>query len=63
MISLEVSKYCNECPSFEAEVNKLFANGEVVETIIKCTKREACHAIYRTALQNLRKGERECQDS
>lgn len=63
MITLEVSNYCHECPSFEADVIKLTANGEVIETSVKCQNRGRCHAIYITMLRNLRKGTEECQDS
>jgi len=55
VISLEISSYCHECPDFEASVDKILANERMIETLIRCSNRDRCRAIYRTVLRNLQK--------
>lgn len=45
MIHLEIEKYCHECPEFDADVSKLTANGEVIDTVIQCAHSERCRTI------------------
>lgn len=59
MIKLEVEEYCHSCPSFEADVinpiemvsigfNKYSYFGD---TIIRCTRREACELAYQYGIK------------
>jgi hypothetical protein len=54
MISLVIKPYCNDCPKFEAETEKLYFDGAVTETRIKCANAEKCAAICRYINQQKR---------
>ena len=54
MISLDVRKYCENCPNFEADVDKIYcSNGEVLTTI-RCANSRQCHEI-KTYLETVEK--------
>lgn len=42
MISLDIENYCHNCPKFEPECEKLYADNSVCETIIQCTNKGLC---------------------
>lgn len=61
MIKLDVAKYCQDCPEFEAHVEKLEVDTfstegccEVTrcETVITCDHREKCEAIRKHLLRH-----------
>lgn len=51
MIKLEIENYCEECPDFDADVqkpDKYYADGKVImvgDTIIRCEHRERCERL------------------
>ncbi len=60
-IELRLSKYCNECPGFEAEVEtdeypvyQTFGGCEVHNTRIRCAHRKRCANIKRYLEARLR---------
>lgn len=63
MIKLEVAEYCQNCPSFEADVAKperLYAGGEELctfgDTVVRCEYRRRCAGIKRYLEKQLEKG-------
>ena len=42
MISLDIENYCHNCPKFEPECQKLYADNSICETIIQCTNKGLC---------------------
>lgn len=47
MISLITSKYCDNCPEFDARSNILYGDDIAVATHIECSNRDKCERIYR----------------
>lgn len=49
-IQLMTEKYCDNCPDFEADVNKItYVDGvgnDVADTLITCKKRSICKGMY-----------------
>lgn len=46
MIKLETAYYCNDCPYFEPETIKLWADGDC-HTIVKCENADKCADLYK----------------
>lgn len=44
MINLSIEKYCENCPNFQPEVERLFF-GDEVTTVIHCADRNKCAEI------------------
>ena len=42
MISLQVENYCQDCPNFEPECCKCYANDHAYMTLISCVNRGLC---------------------
>lgn len=71
MIKLDVDPYCHECEKFEASVigpEKTVLHGvspdgtrekivELSDTVIQCTYRARCRAMYRDICERLGKGD------
>lgn len=45
MIELNIEDYCNDCPMFEANTGKIYANCKILTTYITCENRNLCHRI------------------
>ena len=50
MIKLDVNEYCQDCPMFEADVDKrVFIGPEgrrIAETVVCCERADACEQIH-----------------
>lgn len=55
MIRLELEHYCQDCPFFSEESQKLFYGYDSCDTIILCTHRGMCENLYKrfTAIDKL----------
>lgn len=50
MIRLDVQDYCQECPKFEADVDKRIfpgPQGWIAETVVRCEMADACREIHK----------------
>lgn len=47
MIELKVEEYCHDCPEFEADCCKVYANGHIERTMVKCANAAKCSRIRR----------------
>lgn len=50
MIILEVRDYCQDCPKFEADVDKRIftgTQGQIAETVVRCAWSGACREIHK----------------
>lgn len=50
MIRLDINKYCNDCPYFEAMTTSIWADGDC-STLITCEYEELCDRVYRKAME------------
>lgn len=46
MFELDAKKYCERCNKFKPDINYVYANNEVYITIISCSHRDQCAAMY-----------------
>lgn len=57
MIELKVEKYCENCPHFEADVDRIdiCEPGEWVkhDTLVRCASREKCEEIHKAVMKDL----------
>ena len=58
MIELNVAEYCHECPEFDAEVTRVYADNKVVRMVVSCAHWRMCREIHRTVKERLEKEER-----
>ena len=56
MITLNVEKYCHNCSEFEAQVDKLYTDRQVV-TYVYCEHKNLCKRIHDYLLKNLKEQE------
>ena len=50
MIMLDVRDYCQDCPKFEADVDKRIFHGpqgRIAETVVRCEMADACREIHK----------------
>ena len=45
MITLNIEDYCQNCPEFEAEMERLYAGNDICQTNLFCAHREKCRRI------------------
>lgn len=61
MITLEIEKYCNNCPNFDVETEKHMLNvdGRPLEyyTYVKCKNREMCRNIKKYLESEIKKND------
>ena len=62
MINLDVREYCQQCPSFEADVDRavtrdFFDNITMCETTVRCKNRDKCEQMYEHMLRTVCKEE------
>lgn len=57
MINLNTYEFCDGCPFFEAETEKLYADGLVFSTEILCRHSNICNSLY-SRLKNHAKEEK-----
>ena len=56
MIYLRIKDYCQNCPNFDADVNKIFTNsGGIVSTEIRCSHVEECDQIRHYLEKSIKK--------
>ena len=46
MIKLDLDYYCNDCPYFEGEITKIYADSEC-HTLIRCENASKCKELYK----------------
>lgn len=69
MIKLDVRDYCQECPDFEADVNRNVITGpfdELIEcnTVIQCENRIRCESIIKYLMEQYpNRDDRTCETS
>ena len=49
MLNLISENYCEDCPYFEAETNRLYSHDECILTCIQCVHANICCRIYKYA--------------
>lgn len=59
MITLHKATYCENCPEFEAVTEKLYADGQIVQTKVYCKNINTCRRIYKHIKEQ---AEREAQE-
>ena len=51
MIMLDVRDYCQDCPKFEADVDKRIfftgPQGRIADTVVRCERSDACRQIHK----------------
>lgn len=57
MIEIDVAEYCHECPAFEAETTKCYADNKLAKTIVSCVHWRKCREIYKSVKERLEKKE------
>lgn len=57
MISLNIEKYCHDCPDFEPTVNKIFSefDDSLVVGVVECEYRSRCKQIARHIEKEMKK--------
>lgn len=60
MIMLYKATYCDECPEFEAETERTFANDKCVETRVSCKHSRRCRNIYKYIKEQAEKEAEQC---
>lgn len=45
MIEVRIEPYCEKCPDFEAETQKLYSCDNIVHIIVRCEHARRCNAI------------------
>ena len=49
MLNLITENYCENCPYFEAETNRLYSYDECILTCIQCEYANICARVYKYA--------------
>ena len=62
MISLDIEKYCHECPKFEPECTKLYYDGGKCTTLISCENKGVCENIKLYIERQMTKEQITCKD-
>lgn len=60
MIMLYKATYCEECPEFEAETERMFAGNKCAQTRVYCKHSKRCRNIYEYIKEQAKKEEEQC---